>query len=88
MAERTANGVRLHYELDGPEGANVLVLSNGLMSTASRAYQVPALARQIPHAAFAVIPDAGHALCWEATLAFNNLVLGFLAQQEGGSLPA
>lgn len=46
MAEITANGVRLYYELHGPEDAEVLVLSNGvLMSTASWALQVPALAR-------------------------------------------
>ncbi len=46
MAEITANGVRLYYELHGPEEAEVLVLSNGvLMSTASWAYQVPALSR-------------------------------------------
>lgn len=47
MAEITANGCRLYYELDGPEGAEVLALSNGiLMSTASWAYQVPAFARR------------------------------------------
>ena len=41
-----ANGVQLYYELHGPAEAEVLVLSNGiLMSTASWAYQKPALAR-------------------------------------------
>jgi 3-oxoadipate enol-lactonase len=46
MPQVTANGIRLYYELHGPEGAEVLVLSNGvLMSTASWAYQVPVLSR-------------------------------------------
>lgn len=44
------------------------------------------IARQIPHAAYAIIPNAGHALCWEAPLAFNSLVLGFLEQAKGGQL--
>lgn len=39
--------ISLYYELHGPEGADVLVLSNGiLMSTASWAFQVPVLSRQ------------------------------------------
>ena len=42
------------------------------------------IAREIPHAAYAVIPRAGHALCWEAPLTFNSLVLGFLEQQAKG----
>lgn len=42
------------------------------------------IAREIPHAAYATIPGAGHAVCWEAPLAFNSLVLGFLEQQERG----
>jgi 3-oxoadipate enol-lactonase len=46
MPEIVANGCRLYYELDGPPGAAVLVLSNGIiMSTASWAYQVPAFSR-------------------------------------------
>ncbi len=46
MPTITVNGVRLYYELHGPPGAEVLVLSNGvLMSTASWAYQTPVLAR-------------------------------------------
>lgn len=46
MPQLTANGVDLYYELHGPEGADVLVLSNGiLMSTASWAYQLPVLKR-------------------------------------------
>ena len=46
MPTITVNGVRLYYELHGPPGAEVLVLSNGvLMSTASWAYQTPVLSR-------------------------------------------
>lgn len=46
MPRLTANGVDLYYELHGPEEADVLVLSNGiLMSTASWAYQLPVLKR-------------------------------------------
>jgi 3-oxoadipate enol-lactonase len=41
-----ANGIEIYYELHGPAGAEVLVLSNGiLMSTASWVYQVPVLSR-------------------------------------------
>lgn len=44
----TVNGVELYYELHGPEQADVLVLSNGiLMSTASWAYQLPVLSRYL-----------------------------------------
>jgi pimeloyl-ACP methyl ester carboxylesterase len=39
------------------------------------------IAREIQHAAYAIIPNAGHALVWEAPLIFNSLVLGFLEQQ-------
>ena len=42
------------------------------------------IAREIPHAAYVIIPRAGHAVCWEAPLAFNSLVLGFLEQQGRG----
>jgi 3-oxoadipate enol-lactonase len=42
------------------------------------------LAREIPHATYALLPGAGHALCWEAEPAFNSLFLGFLALQKGG----
>jgi 3-oxoadipate enol-lactonase len=46
MPEIEANGVTIYYELLGPPGAEVLVLSNGvLMSTASWAYQAAVLAR-------------------------------------------
>ncbi len=41
------NGTELYYELHGPEDAEVLVLSNGvLMSTASWGLQTPALAKR------------------------------------------
>ena len=40
------NGTELYYELHGPEQAQVVVLSNGvLMSTASWGYQTPVLAK-------------------------------------------
>lgn len=41
-----ANGIEIYYELHGPDDAEVLVLSNGvLMSTASWGLQTPALAK-------------------------------------------
>jgi len=42
------------------------------------------IAREIPHAAYAIIPGAGHAVCWERPLVFNSLVLGFLELQGRG----
>jgi 3-oxoadipate enol-lactonase len=46
MPRMKANGIELYYELHGPEDAEVLVLSNGvLMSTASWAYQTPVLSK-------------------------------------------
>ncbi|MGD1992102.1 MAG: alpha/beta fold hydrolase [Anaerolineae bacterium] len=46
MPRIRANGIQLYYEFHGPEDADVLVLSNGvLMSTASWAYQTPVLSR-------------------------------------------
>ena len=46
MATVKANGIELYYELHGPEDAEVLVLSNGvLMSTASWAFQTPVLSK-------------------------------------------
>ena len=42
-----ANGTELYYELHGPENADVLALSNGvLMSTASWGLQTPALSKK------------------------------------------
>jgi 3-oxoadipate enol-lactonase len=41
-----ANDIQIYYELHGPEDAEVVVLSNGvLMSTASWAFQTPVLAK-------------------------------------------
>jgi 3-oxoadipate enol-lactonase len=46
MPKAKANGIELYYELHGPEEAEVLVLSNGvLMSTASWAFQTPVLSQ-------------------------------------------
>jgi 3-oxoadipate enol-lactonase len=47
MPTLQVNGVELYYELHGPEDAEVLVLSNGiLMSTASWGLQTPVLAQR------------------------------------------
>ena len=47
MPRARANNIELYYELHGPEDANVLVLSNGvLMSTASWAFQTSVLSQQ------------------------------------------
>lgn len=47
MPTTQVNGTELYYELHGPEDAEVLVLSNGvLMSTASWGLQTPALAKR------------------------------------------
>lgn len=44
MSTTEVNGIELYYELHGPEEAEVLVLSNGiLMSTASWAFQTPVI---------------------------------------------
>jgi 3-oxoadipate enol-lactonase len=46
MPKVKANGIELYYELHGPDHADVLVLSNGvLMSTASWAFQTPVLSQ-------------------------------------------
>lgn len=46
MAHATINDIRIYYELNGPEDAPVLVLSNGiLMSAGSWAMQVPVLSK-------------------------------------------
>jgi len=47
MPKIAANGIQIYYELHGPEEAEVVVLSNGiLMSTASWGFQLPALSRR------------------------------------------
>jgi len=38
------------------------------------------IAREIPGAELALIPDAGHAALWEQAGVFNTLILGFLAK--------
>jgi 3-oxoadipate enol-lactonase len=38
------------------------------------------IARRIPGAEFHIIPDAGHATCWEQPEVFNSIVLGFLSR--------
>ena len=46
MPKTKVNGIQIYYELHGPEDADVLVLSNGvLMSTASWAFQMPVLSQ-------------------------------------------
>ena len=46
MPKIKANGIQIYYELHGPEDADVLVLSNGvLMSTASWVFQTPVLSK-------------------------------------------
>ncbi len=39
------------------------------------------IAHRIPEAELYIIPDAGHATCWENPEAFNAIILGFLARQ-------
>ncbi|MDX9865076.1 MAG: alpha/beta hydrolase [Anaerolineaceae bacterium] len=47
MPKAVVNGIEMYYELHGPEEAEVVVLSNGvLMSTASWAFQTAALANK------------------------------------------
>jgi 3-oxoadipate enol-lactonase len=41
------------------------------------------IAREIPGAEFALIPQAGHAALWEGAAVFNSLILGFLAKHGG-----
>jgi pimeloyl-ACP methyl ester carboxylesterase len=38
--------------------------------------------REIPHAEYHVLPEAGHATCWESVAEFNSIILGFLAKQR------
>jgi 3-oxoadipate enol-lactonase len=48
MPEILANGIKLYYELHGPEDGDVIVLSNGIMmSTAAWGYQTAALSRHL-----------------------------------------
>lgn len=48
MPEIQANGIKIYYELHGPEDGEVLVLSNGIMmSVASWAFQTVALSKHM-----------------------------------------
>jgi 3-oxoadipate enol-lactonase len=38
------------------------------------------IAREIPNAEYALIPDAGHAALWERPEVFNSLILGFVGK--------
>jgi len=42
------------------------------------------IARQIPNAELAIVPHAGHAVCWEQPNLFNTLLLGFVAKHVVG----
>ncbi len=47
MPHVSVNGVRLYYELSGPENGPLLILNNGIfMNTTSWAFQTPELARR------------------------------------------
>jgi pimeloyl-ACP methyl ester carboxylesterase len=76
-------GLNITRELHGVT-APTLIMVGEEDNLKPRAY-ADIIAREIPHAAYAIIPRAGHALCWEAPLAFNSLVLGFLEQAKGGN---
>jgi pimeloyl-ACP methyl ester carboxylesterase len=41
------------------------------------------IAREIPDAEYALIPNAGHAVMWEQANVFNSLILGFLTKHTG-----
>lgn len=40
------------------------------------------IAREIAKSEFVVVPNSGHAVCWEQAGLFNTLILGFLAKQH------
>jgi len=40
------------------------------------------IAREISQCEFVVVPNSGHAVCWEQAGLFNTLVLGFLARNS------
>ena len=42
------------------------------------------IAREIPGAEYALIPQAGHAVFWEQAEVFNSLILGFLIKHRMG----
>jgi 3-oxoadipate enol-lactonase len=63
--------------------APTLVFTGELDALKPRNYS-EIIAREIPGAEFAIIPDAGHAAMWERAEIFNTLILGFLAKHGGG----
>jgi len=60
--------------------APALVVAGELDALKSRKYS-DIIAREIPKAEYALIPNAGHAAMWERSGVFNSLILGFLAKQ-------
>jgi len=40
------------------------------------------IAREVPKSEFVVVPNSGHAVCWEQAGLFNTLLLGFLAKNS------
>jgi 3-oxoadipate enol-lactonase len=63
--------------------APTLVVAGELDALKSRKY-ADVIAREIPGAEYALIPNAGHAAMWERAGVFNSLILGFLAKQRRG----
>ena len=61
--------------------APTLVIASELDILKPRRY-AEIIAREIPQAELAVVPNAGHAACWEQPVLFNALLLGFLALQS------
>ncbi len=43
------------------------------------------IAREVPKSEFVVVPNSGHAVCWEQAGVFNTLLLGFLAKNSAKS---
>jgi len=61
--------------------APAIVVAGELDLLKSRRYS-EIIAREIPGAEFALIPQAGHAAMWERHGVFNSLILGFLAKHS------
>ncbi len=40
------------------------------------------IAREVPKSEFVVVPNSGHAVCWEQAGLFNTLILGFVAKHN------
>jgi pimeloyl-ACP methyl ester carboxylesterase len=57
-----------------------------LLTGDSDLYTPPSLLRMqashMPHAQVHVVPEAGHSPYWEQPMVFNEILLGFLAQQK------